>query len=171
MSEEELFPIKGYEGIYSITKEGKIFSHTVRHGFGNKFIKPVYYLGYQRVRLWKDSTGKTLKVHRLVAQTFIPNPENKPQVNHINAIKDDNRVDNLEWCTCKENISHAIKNNLYYKNRGTNHKDNKLSISDVLSIRDMFNNSGLSERKIAKLFNVGKSSVRLIKLGKTWSWL
>lgn len=80
---------------------------------------------------------KTVKLHRLVLLTFIPNPLNKPQVNHINGIKDDNRVDNLEWCTASENQNHAIKiglktgvkgnkNNLSKLKRGLNHKCKKV---------------------------------------------
>lgn len=69
--------------------------------------------GYLRVRIYKNKKEAiTLKVHRLVALYFVPNPENKKQVNHINGVKDDNRFNNLEWVTCHENINHAIKSGL-----------------------------------------------------------
>ena len=62
--------------------------------------------GYAKINI----NGKTVYIHRLVAEAFIPNPENKSQVNHINCKKDDNRVENLEWVTCKENIHHYWSN-------------------------------------------------------------
>ena len=68
--------------------------------------------GYMVTYLRAGDKPTTFQVHRLIAQTFIPNPENKPQVNHINGLKNDNRVENLEWCTLQENITHAKQNGL-----------------------------------------------------------
>ena len=66
--------------------------------------------GYLQVGLWKENKAKKAKVHRIVAKTFVPNLNNLPEINHINEVKDDNRVSNLEWCTRKENINHGTRN-------------------------------------------------------------
>lgn len=107
MGEENWKDVVGYEGIYKISTLGRIKNSK------NKIIKQYKnHKGYLITQLSKCKDKKTFIVHRLVAGTFIPNPENKPQVNHINCNKEDNRVVNLEWVTNNENKLHAKENGL-----------------------------------------------------------
>lgn len=95
--------------MYIAYPDGRIYSNK-----SNKFLKFSYdNQGYARVGLYIGNyKAKTIKVHRLIAESFIPNLENKIDVNHINGIKTDNRVENLEWCTRSENLKHAFDNGL-----------------------------------------------------------
>lgn len=98
--------IPGFEGLYAVTDDGRVWSYRRKI-----FLKPgLDRYGYLIVNLYKDKKGKTTLVHQLVAKAFIPNPENKPQINHINEIKTDNRVENLQWVTAKENVNHGTRN-------------------------------------------------------------
>lgn len=98
---------RNYEN-YIIYSDGKIFSTTRNKFLTNKIMQD----GYCRLQLWDKCQYKMFNVHRIVAEVFIPNPENKPFVNHKNGNKQDNRVENLEWVTQKENIAHAYKTGL-----------------------------------------------------------
>lgn len=95
--------IPGYDGLYQASNLGRVKSSK---GFFYKGTPDKD--GYMRVALIKDRKAKTLRIHRLICFAFLPNPENKPQVNHKNGIRTDNRIENLEWCTAKENTIHSV---------------------------------------------------------------
>lgn len=100
----KLLTIKGHPD-YAVNMDGIVFSN--KRGKYRK-LRTSDNRGYQRVFTYENSVRSMLSVHRVVAQTFIPNPEGKPQVNHKNGIRNDNRVENLEWATASENVRHSM---------------------------------------------------------------
>ena len=111
---------------------------------------------------------KTIKVHRAVAETFIKNKEDKPEVNHIDGNKLNNNVKNLEWCTFKENSIHAVEHNLI-KSGEESHRS-KLRNEDVLFIRNLYNNEKekYSTTKLSEQFGVKREAIRLAAIGKSF---
>lgn len=160
--------IIGYEGLYQVSNLGKVKSlgrfrsnqWKVTKRWTPESILSIQLTvdGYESLKLTKNGKSIRHRVHRLVALNFISNPENKLQVNHINGVKTDNRVENLEWNTQFENQLHACKNGL---------KKIKLSESDIIKIRS--DNRIISE--IANDFNITFQTVSEIKNRKIWAWV
>lgn len=103
--------VVGYEGLYQVSDEGNVRSLNFNHTGMAKILKPLKGTGdYLRVRLYKDGKGKTMKVHRLVAQAFIPNPNNLETVNHRDEVKTNNSASNLEWMSVADNNNYGTRN-------------------------------------------------------------
>jgi len=152
--------IKGYEGEYAITKDGKVWSY-----FSNRFLKSHTTKDgkwYYSIKLKHD--GKGFKVHRLVAQAYIPNPKNLLEVNHKNGIKGDNRVENLEWCTRKENLNHGFK--IYPISKRLIGK--KLNPIKVRRIRKEYENEETTYKSLAKKYNVSQDVINGVINGYYW---
>lgn len=104
--------IKGYEGKYAVTTDGRVYSYSKE-----RFMSQRYCKGYPMVNLFKDGKKTTRFVHRLVAETYIPNPDNLPQVNHLDENPGNPRLENLEWCTAKGNINYGTSQERRVKSR------------------------------------------------------
>ena len=122
--------IKDYEGLYQVSNFGNVRSFKNLNGRGlvntPHNLKPQYGRhNYYAVHLTKDKLYKNALIHRLVAETFIPNSDKLPQVNHIDGNKYNNHVNNLEWCTCKYNIRHAHDLGLHKKYFGKDNPNSK----------------------------------------------
>ena len=119
--------------------------------------------GYYYVNLRCDGKTKLAYVHRIIAETYVDNPENKEQVNHINGDKKDNRIENLEWVTPKENTQHSIYHGM--TPIGEQAHKSKLTLKEVISIRS----SNRSDTELANKYGVSRAQVYRIKKGLNWS--
>lgn len=132
--------------------------------------------GYLICTLSSSNNGtrysKVVKLHRLVAELFIPNLENKPQVNHIDGNKENNCVDNLEWCTNQENSIHAVQHNLRKSLYGENHGRAKLTEKDVIEIREYYsNNKEVKITDLANNYNVIRAVIYDVIKNNTWKYI
>lgn len=163
--------IKGHEGVYQVSNFGRVRSLDMvvnyfafgkqcsRTGKG-RILKPAISGQYLAVAL---NRGNTQTIHRLVAEAFLPNPENKEQVNHKDGNKLNNTLYNLEWATRRENASHAVKTGLTAK--GTRARSAKLTDKEAAEI---FKDSG-PQKDIAKKYNVSVPTVSMIRSRKIWT--
>lgn len=159
---EEIFKdIPGYEGIYTVSNLGNVRS--VRR---NKLLTLQLRRGYPSVILQYEGFRKNEAVHRLVALVFIPNPENKEQINHIDGNKENNCTCNLEWVTASENTKHAHTLGLVPKvdRSGTNNGRSKLSEEDIKFIKNNYipRSKEFGNRALAERFGVASSTISRI---------
>lgn len=159
--------IKDFEGLYSISTSGRVLNILTRKFLSaNRSKNP-----YLKVNLTKDKQAKTFKVHRLVAETFLPNPENKPEVNHKDGDKLNNFLSNLEWNTKKENRDHATKNNLVAISRGIKNGNAKLSNYDIQQIKELHKTKQYTHLELSKKFGVSRSLITQIINNLIWTHL
>ena len=141
----------GYENLYQVSNLGRIKNKK------NKLLKITYDIkGYARVWLYKNKTYFNERINRLVAKAFIPNPDNLPQVNHIDGDKTHNNINNLEWCTASENIRHAYRTGLLKKNKKVYQYDKNNNL-----INEFF-----SQNQASIITKINQANISLCTLGK-----
>ena len=154
---------------YFATDDGHIFSEHLKRNISEYTDKD----GYKKVRLSNgDGNRKVFSVHRLVLETFCPNPDSdKLQVNHKDGDKTNNALSNLEWCTCKENINHGYKTGLYSNIGDNNNGYHILNSNQVLEIINLLLDHKMTIQAIADKYHVSKNAIEHIKYKKTWKHL
>lgn len=159
--------IEGYEGLYQISSLGNVksLSRMLKHNKGGVKVKRETILkhqltsGYPSVCLYNGNRVKQAHIHRLLAIAFIPNPDNKPEVNHINGIKKDFRIENLEWCTVSENIKHAWNTGL---SKAWNKGSGKRSSEEIrIKVKEL-RSKGITQYRIAEIVSINQSEVSRI---------
>ena len=126
--------------------------------------------GYARITLYSRNPKDKIRdyLHRAVAEVFVANPENKPQVNHRDGDKLNNAAYNLEWATCKENINHAHENGLVKERKGESNGFVKLTAKEVLKIRELHSLNKHTPTEIGRMFNTSRRNVSMIVNRVNW---
>jgi glycosyltransferase involved in cell wall biosynthesis len=160
-------PIEGFED-YLVSEDGIVISNKEWRGSSHRMLSlREKEDGYITAHLSKNSNLSNKAVHRLVAKAFIPNPENLPEVNHKNGIKDDNRVENLEWVSSSDNQKHAYDTGLR-EVVGT-HPNHTITEEEVIFLRKIYKKGNISMVKLGELFGISKSNACRIVNGEDWS--
>lgn len=159
---------------YLIGDRGEVISLNYRHtGKAKKLKRSVNRYGYENVELWKNGEGKRVTVHQLVAQHFVPNPNDKPQVDHLNGDKTDNRAKNLEWVAAEENIRRFWKDNKQQRRDRSGEKNHasKVTKGEAERIKMLYEETEATQSDIATRFDLNQSQVSRIVNGKRWNHL
>lgn len=168
--QEEFRDVVGYEHLFSVSSTGRIYSKRT-----NKILKTlVSKTGYEvfSTRIGgRAGVVKCFKVHKLVAEAFIPNIGNKPCVNHKDGVKTNNCTSNLEWITHSENTKHAYTLGLLTSHKGESHGKAILSESDVKAIRSLHKAEKIGYRKIAKRLDLPAAAVSKVVYNLNWKHL
>lgn len=146
---------------YLVNELGEIYSKRKK-----RFLNPSFTKGYLQVKLSINKIQKAYKVHRLVMLTF--QGYSNLAINHKNGIKHDNRLENLEYCTNKENTIHGYANGLMNPPKGEKHHNHKLKTKEVIKIRKLYSKNRMSMIKISKLYNVNRKTISKIINRLTW---
>lgn len=149
--------------------DGRIWSYPKKNGYGRRighWMKLYKHNGYLYANLCKNAKYKNHLMHRLMAETFLVKEKKDKEVNHLNGIKHDNRIENLEWCSSSENSQHAYDTGLHVHIglKGEKNPNSKLTKKQVVDIR----NSKLKPVNLAKKYKVGKNTISDILNKKTW---
>lgn len=160
----DVLPIEGFGDKYLVSDKGDIYRATSTGVKKLKIAKDRY--GYYSISLYHEGKRKTLKVHKVVAKAFIPNPYPyvKKIINHKDGVKSNNHVSNLEWCTHKQNSVHAVKTGLIAV--GEANKGSKLTEEQVKEICAL--RGRVTQKELAERFGVSKKLITLIQHKKVW---
>ena len=165
--------IQGYERLYQVSNLGRVKA-LPRTDSNNRHRKERIMKqfrdkdGYYILGLTKNHKHKTVRVHRLVANAFVQNPLNLPQVNHINEIKTDNRAENLEWCTDAYNLTYGSREHQF---AGENNNKAKLTIEDVENIRAIYvkGDRNYGQSALGKKYGLSHTQIANIVKNKSWN--
>jgi hypothetical protein len=163
MKKELWKKVKDFEDIYEVNYFGQVR----RNGIVLKKIKNDH--NYFQVNLSKNGKVYTRLIHRIVAIAFIPNPKNKPHINHIDNNTQNNIVSNLEWCTPSENRKHCIKQNRHKgQHKWELNTNSKITIEDAKKIRLLYKTGNYSQKELGKLYKLDQTTIWALVNNKTW---
>lgn len=180
MISEEWRTINSSNGMYDVSNLGRVRSHDYVQYRSNGKVMCNFHLKGRILQPFKTGKGywtvfindrQRKKVHRLVAEAFLENPNDLPEVNHIDGNKDNNAVNNLEWVTTKQNIEHAVRNRLNV--HGEKSPFSKLTENQVKEIRNIciVGDKQYGIKPLARKYGVGSSTIKNIVSGKKWRYL